>query len=293
MSVNPDYTLSDTETPDLQPATLNFRPTFGGIEMDFSGPIEMLLINLITFLPKLVVALFTFGLGVVFSGFAARWTQQSLKSKISDPETLRLFSRLTRWAVLLITLIVALDQVNFDVTGFLTGLGIVGLTVGFALQDIAKNFVAGILLLVRQPFNIGDSVRVGNFTGTVADITSRDTVIKTWEGEVVIIPNTTVFENPIINYSESPWRRNSLQLNLGAGQDVARITALLLEVLHNLESVADDPAPTILAEALSSTALTLTLYFWVNQQHHRLNEVKSQVVLAIHAAAAQEGVKIG
>ena len=84
---------------------------------------------------------------------------------------------LTRWTVIILGILTALEQVNFDVTSFIAGLGIAGITIGFALQDIARNFVAGILLLVRQPFNIGNAVKVAGYSGTVLDITTRDTVL--------------------------------------------------------------------------------------------------------------------
>jgi small-conductance mechanosensitive channel len=89
--------------------------------------------------------------------------------------------------VLVLGTVVALGQVNFDVTGFVAGLGVAGVTIGFALQDIARNFVAGIILLIRQPFDIGDAVEVGDYAGSVLDITTRDTVLKTWDGEMVIL----------------------------------------------------------------------------------------------------------
>jgi small-conductance mechanosensitive channel len=94
--------------------------------------------------------------------------------------------------------VVSLQQVNFDVTAFLTGVGILGFTVGFALQDVSKNFVAGLLLLLQQPFVIGETIQVTGYTGEVTAITMRATEIKMEDGQLVMIPNATVFTSPIV-----------------------------------------------------------------------------------------------
>ena len=145
--------------------------------MDFGGTFQELFQGALRFIPHLITALITFAVSLLLSGLAARWVQRAAKTKISDSETLQLLSMLTRWTVIILGILTALEQVNFDVTSFIAGLGIAGITIGFALQDIARNFVAGILLLVRQPFNIGNAVKVAGYSGTVLDITTRDTVL--------------------------------------------------------------------------------------------------------------------
>jgi len=172
--------------------------------MDLAKPLQGLIEELVRFIPNLVVALITFGAFLLLSVVAARWIRRVASDRIDDVETVILLSRLSRWGVVVAGTSLALDQVNFDVTGFVAGLGIAGLTIGFALQDITRNFIAGLILLVRQPFDIGDSVEVAGHAGTVLEVTTRDTVLKTWDGEMVILPNLEVFANPLINYSACP-----------------------------------------------------------------------------------------
>jgi small conductance mechanosensitive channel len=194
--------------------------------------------------------------------------------------------------VIVLGLVVALGQVNFDVTGFVAGLGIAGFAIGFALQDIARNFVAGILLLVRQPFNVGDAVEVGDYAGTVLEITTRDTVLKTWDGEMVIVPNMDVFTNAIKNYSQLPLRRCTVNIGLGYDEDVDQATGVFLEAVRGVAGVQDDPAPEVLAENPGDSALMLAARFWVNQQTHGLFVVHSQVVQAIKEPAEREGIDL-
>lgn len=255
-------------------------------------PLQQYLDRAIAFLPHLIAAIVTFIASLLLSGVAARWAHQSAKKRIEDPETQQLLSRLVRWTVLLVGTIVALDQVDFDVTGFLAGLGIAGVTIGFALQDIARNFVAGVLLLVRQPFGIGDAVEVAGHAGTVLEITTRDTVIKTWDGVMEVLPNMDVFTNPIVNYSELPLRRRTVSIGLGYGQDVNQARQLFLEAMRSMDGVQEDPAPEVLTEELGDSALSLAARFWVNQETHNLFDVHSRVVEAINEAAEREGIDL-
>jgi len=260
--------------------------------MDFGGSFQEFLQEAIDFIPRLIAALVTFAASVLLSGVTARWVQRSAKGRIDDPETLRLLSRLARWGVIVVGTVVALDQVNFDVTGFVAGLGVAGITVGFALQDIARNFVAGILLLVRQPFDIGDAVEVADYAGTVLEITTRDTVLKTWDGEMVVIPNIDVFTSAITNYSKLPYRRRTIYIGLGYGEDEKRATRVFLETIRGVEGVMEDPPPSLLAEELGDSALILAARFWVNQETHGLFDVHSAVVQAVKRAAEEEEIDL-
>jgi small conductance mechanosensitive channel len=260
--------------------------------MDLSAPLQAFVQEALQFIPKLIVALIVFGVSLFLSVVAARWTERTARTKIDDKETLLLLSRLARWAVVVVGTVLALDQVNFDVTGFVAGLGIAGLTIGFALQDITRNFIAGLILLVRQPFDIGDGVEVAGHAGTVLEITTRDTVLKAWDGEMVILPNLEVFTQPIINYSDLPNRRRTIQIGLGYGEDVERVTELLLEAIRGVDGVLVDPAPELLADNLGDSTLNLSARFWVNQETHGLFDVHSAVVRTIKEAAEQEGIDL-
>jgi small conductance mechanosensitive channel len=260
--------------------------------MDLSAPLQAFFQEALLFIPKLVTALITFGASLLLSVAAARWTRRTASTRIDDEETLLLLSRSARWAVIVLGTVLALGQVNFDVTGFVAGLGIAGLTIGFALQDITRNFIAGILLLVRQPFDIGDAVEAAGYAGTVLNITTRDTVLKTWDGEMVILPNLDVLTQAIINYSDLPQRRRTIQIGLGYGEDVNRATSVFLDAIQDVDGVLVDPAPTLLAERLGDSTLELVARFWINQETHGLFDVHSDVVQTLKEVAEQEGIDL-
>jgi small-conductance mechanosensitive channel len=258
--------------------------------IDFGATLQELLQAFLLFLPHLIAALIIFILTLLLAGAVGRWVLRSGRRTIQDPETLYLLSRLARWAVLIVGTLVALDQVDFDLTSFVAGLGIVGLTVGFALQDIARNFVSGILLLVRQPFNIGDAVKVSDYSGKVTEINTRDTVIKTWDGELVIIPNIDVFTQPIINYTQHKMRRRVVRAGIGYEEDIGEVVNMLTHAVTSVEGVQEDPAPSIVVEELGDSAVQLSIYFWINQETHGLFDVHSAVVSAIKNLADVEGI---
>lgn len=260
--------------------------------MNLSAPWQALVEKALLFIPKLIAALITFGVSVLLSVLAARWVRNFAQKRFDDEETLLLLSRLARWAVIVAGTVLALDQVDFDVTGFVAGLGIAGLTIGFALQDITRNFIAGILLLVRQPFDIGDAVEAAGYAGTVLEITTRDTVLKTWDGEMVILPNLDVYTKPLINYSDLPNRRRTIQIGLGYGEDVNRATQLFLAAIKSVEGVLADPAPEVLAQELGDSTLQLAARFWVNQETHGLFVVHSEVVRTLKEVTEQEQIDL-
>jgi small-conductance mechanosensitive channel len=260
--------------------------------MDIQTIFQDWLTSFLEFLPRILSAIVIFFVTLIGSGFIAKWVRKIIKKKISSQEMLQLIFMLTRWTVLVIGTIFALDQVNFDVTGFIAGLGIAGFTLGFALQDIAKNFISGLLLLYRQPFNLGEIVQVSDYKGKIKEINVRDTVIETFDGELVIIPNREVFENPIINYTHTRLRRRTVMIGLGYEEDSDRAIDIFMSAIQSVSGVEEEPAPTIRAEELGDSALMLAALFWIDQQENDLLEVHSEVLKAIKVAAEKNHINL-
>ena len=133
---------------------------------------------------------------------------------------------------------------------------------------------------------------MGDYAGTVLDIKVRDTVLKTWDGELVIVPNMDIFTNAITNYSRLPTRRRTVYIGLGYGEDVNRATRIFLQAIAGVEGVSGEPAPTLHAEELGNSALVMAARFWVNQGTHSLFDVHSAVVQAIKEAAERERIDL-
>jgi len=168
------------------------------------------------------------------------------------------------WSVIVLGIVAALQQVGFNLTAFLTGLGILGFTVGFALQDVSKNFIAGLLLLLEQPFDIGDTIEVGKHLGTVANVEIRATEIYTVDGQNVIIPNAEVFTSPIKNYSRYTKRRFDLSVGVAYDSDLELVRETALGVINTIPGVLSEPAPRVVFNNLGASTIDFTVYYWVD-----------------------------
>lgn len=260
--------------------------------MDIQGAFQNLLTSFINFLPKLISGIVIFILTIIGSGFIAKWVRKLAKKKIESKEMLQLIFRIVKWIILIVGTIFALDQVDFNVTSFIAGLGVAGFTIGFALQDIAKNFISGIMLLYRQPFNLGEYVRVAELDGKVKEINVRDTVIETRDGELIIIPNKEVFENPIINFTHSQYRRREVKIGLGYEEDAERASDIFINAIKQIEGVEVDKDIIVRAEALGDSTLSLSALYWVDQQENDILKVQSDVIKAIKTASEENQINL-
>lgn len=259
---------------------------------DFSPSFERILTHAVEFIPNLVVAIIIFLATLWLSRLGANVVRAALKRRRADAEVTLLLARISQWTIIIFGLVWALAQVNFDVTGFVAGLGIVGFTVGFALQDIAKNFVAGILLLIQQPFSIGDAVEVKGYGGVVTNIEIRSTTVRTWDGLLVIIPNADVYGNPITNYSKIDQRRLSITLGLAYDSDLQKVDDILCQVAASLPGVRQEPAPLAVFDKFGEVAIHVTLYFWIDVIETSYLAALDAAIKGIKAAFEREGIEI-
>lgn len=249
--------------------------------------------GVLAFLPRLGLALLIYLLSRWISSWATRVVRQGMESRGHDPEIIVLLEMLTRWGVLGLGIISALNTIApGSFSGLIAGLGIVGFTLGFALQDVAKNFVSGVLLLIQQPFDIGDAIEISGFSGTVLDITLRTTELHTWDGRTVLIPNGDVYVKPIINYSRDPQRRIQLMVKLEQGGHLERISPLVLAALKALPEVLDEPRPEVIWTTSGDRSGELTTYYWVDTTQVNLVEAQNTGVGAVTVALEEEGIDI-
>ena len=260
--------------------------------MDFQAILQEWLSSFLLFLPRLIAGIVIFILTLIGSGFIARGVRRLSAKRIDKPEVLQLIFRISQWTILLIGTVIALEQVDFNVTGFIAGLGIAGFTIGFALQDIARNFISGLILLYRQPFNLGDFIEVAGHSGIVRQINIRDTEIESLDGDMVIIPNKAVFENPITNMSALQFRRRTVMIGLGYEEDADRAMEIFMAAIRSVDRVVEDPAPMIQAVAMDDSVLTLSAFFWVDQKKGGLLKVHSDVLKAINTASIEHKINL-
>lgn len=244
--------------------------------------------NLPQFVAGLIVLLVSLYLARVFG----RLTNRSLQARDTDPELSLLIERIVRWGVIGLGIVLALEQAGQDVTALITGLGILGFTVGFALQDVSANFVSGILLLIEQPFNIGDAIDVAGNAGVVDDVNLRATHITAFDGRKLIVPNRDILTNSVVNYSRAVRRRVELTIGVAYDSDLDRVRQVTLDTVLSVEGVMSDPAPTLFFNEFAGSSINFSLQYWVDLAQIDYSEGTSAGVMAIKKAFEEAGIEI-
>jgi small conductance mechanosensitive channel len=208
--------------------------------------------------------LIIFLVGLYLAGLLRRVLSRWLAKRGADTETTLVIQAIAKWTLFVLVTTIALNQVGFNLTAFLTGLGILGFTIGFALQDVSKNFVAGLLLLIEQPFNIGDTIEVKGFTGNVLDVQLRATEIRALDGRIVQIPNADIFTSPITNFTRAATRRIEVKAGVAYGTDLEAARGVALQAIFRIEGVLIDPAPKLVYNHLGPATVDFSLFFWID-----------------------------
>lgn len=243
-------------------------------------------------LPQFVAGLIVLLVSLYLARLLSRITSRSLKNREIDAELSLLIGRMVRWGVVALGAVLALEQAGQDVTALITGLGILGFTVGFALQDVSANFISGILLLIEQPFNIGDSIDVAGNGGVVDDVNLRATHITAWDGRKLIVPNRDIFTNSIVNYSKAVRRRVELTIGVAYDSDLDQVRQVTLDTILTVEGVLSEPAPTLFFNEFAGSSINFSLYYWVDLAQIDFFKGTSVGVMAIKKAFDQAGIEI-
>ena len=202
-------------------------------------------------------------------------------------ELARLLGRLVHIGVLVGGLVIILGIFNQTqvLASFIASLGIFGLLLAFALQDITKNFAAGVLLLIQRPFALDDRIRVGAHEGIVTDVSLRATVLRTMDGHEVLIPNADVYAGAITNFTRYPLRRHAVPVTLPSSVEPAEAQAALQAVLRQVAGIEAEPAPHVIATTAGKDDYQFEARFWLRSAAPETPMVVSAVTLALQQEA--------
>jgi small-conductance mechanosensitive channel len=167
---------------------------------------------------------------------------------------------------LLVGLVIAVP--GFTPGQLVSVLGLSSVAIGFAFRDILQNFLSGILLLLSEPFRIGDQIKSGEFEGTVSNIETRATFITTYDGRRIVVPNSTLFVNPVTVNTAGEKRRLEYDVKLPKDSDVTKIKHALLRTIEPLPHVLREPSPDILLVGFTESDVTLRLRWWIQPPHN-------------------------
>ncbi|MGE4313556.1 MAG: mechanosensitive ion channel family protein, partial [Pseudobdellovibrionaceae bacterium] len=208
-----------------------------------------------TILPNLIVGAFILLVFCLAAFFANRLIQGYLR-RDDRIDLGRLLGQSIFWALIALGLLVSLTIIipSMEPVDLLGGLGLGSLAVGFAFKDILQNWLAGLLILLRLPFRRGDQIEVIGLKGTVLRIEPRATIMRTYDGKDIVIPNTTIYTNDVTIQTSQPTRRIEMDITVGYENDIDRIRDILTEALDKVDEIRKDPPPQILCWELGATS---------------------------------------
>jgi len=252
---------------------------------------EQFIENIIVALPNLLTAVLIFLASIYLARLLSRLLVNVLKGRNADPEVTRLLGQIIRWSIIVAGSITAIQRF-FDVTAFLAGLGIIGFTIGFALQNIMQNFAAGVILLIQQPFNVGDAIEVKGYGGTILSINLRTTEMRTFDGLIVIIPNADVLSNTITNFTRAKLRRIELPVGVSYGADPAKVRSVILDAVQNVPGLVREPAPIVVFHTFGGSTIDVSAYFWFDTAATNPLSAKDAALELIKAALDKNDIKL-
>ena len=234
---------------------------------------------------------------VAFTLLGALWLSSTLETRLmatSIDMSLRLvLSRFLRALLFVLALLIALAAVGIDLTVLSVFGGALGVGLGLGLQKIASNYVSGFAMLLEGSFRVGDSVKVDNFEGQITNIHTRYTVVRAANGRESVVPNEMFIVNRVENLSlENKRVAFNTKLQIDYGSDVDKARTLMVEAALAQPRVLKDPAPGAMLTDFASDGLELTLGYWIADPENGINNVRSDINLAIWRAFQASGIGV-
>ena len=244
------------------------------------------------FLPVFLIA------AVVVAGTigGARWIGgwEVPKRMHVSPVAWGLVRRVLQFGVAMVGLVVAFDLLGVtSLVGALLGTaGVAGLAVGFAFRDIIENYLAGVLLSVRQPFRVNDVVSIVDHEGRVVRLTAREVVLLTFDGNHVRLPNATVFKNVLVNYTLNAQRLFYFDVGVGADEDLTEVQRVGVDTLDAMKGVLAEPPPFARIRQLGDSSVVVRLHGWVDQTEADFHKVESEALRLVKQAFEEADVEM-
>jgi small conductance mechanosensitive channel len=233
--------------------------------------------SVVSVVPGLLAAALVMGATLLVASGVNRVLVIVFKRRIADKTLENLIRQLSYYSLVLLGVLIAADALGFSPGALVTGLGLTGLVLGFALKDILSNFVSGLLILALRPFEIGDQIVVGPTEGSVERIELRATQIRTYDGRVALVPNAEVFTSRIVNNTADPIRRGNVLLQVGYSTDLEALVERLGRSVASVQGVLADRPVTVRIEELAADAITVNIGFWTDSRRSDYKQTSSDV----------------
>ncbi|HIQ50265.1 MAG TPA: mechanosensitive ion channel family protein [Nanoarchaeota archaeon] len=237
----------------------------------------------------LLISIVTLFLAIVIAKIITVNLKRALKEKMAK-EHLEILGKIVYYGIILIAVISVLHKLGITMTGLLVAGGVVGIAIGFAAKSVIGNFISGIFLMIERPIKIGDQVNIDNYSGFVEDIHILSTIIRTYDGLYVRIPNETVFTSAITNYVAHVARRFEYVIGIRYQDDAEKAIEIINKILDMHPFVLKNPAPQIFVENLGDSSVNIVVRIWAPTKVWY--SVKTELLWKIKKELEANGIEI-
>lgn len=214
------------------------------------------------YLPSVIIAVLTIVLGYLLAKVVCKIVIKAMKSKGTDPSVYHFIETMIKVLIMTMVIASALSSLGFNLSGITAALASAGVAIGLGLQNCVSQFISGIMIIFNKPFKKDDFIEVKGVTGCVSDIHIMYTEILTVDNKKIIMPNSDLTANHIVNYSAQDKRRCDLTFSISYGNDIAKAKQVVLDTVERDEAALKDPAPVVLVSAHEASSVQLTLRCW-------------------------------
>ena len=259
-----------------------------------TNQIESMATGLVASLPSLAIALVIIIITALFAKFAVKIADKVIGKTELRPSLRNLIETLVRLGVWLVGLMIAAIVVMPGLTpaSLIAGLGIGAVAIGFAFQDIFENFLAGVLIMVREKMRIGDVIKCEGIYGKVEHITLRETHIRAMSGELNVVPNSILFKNPVEILTDVEQRRHSVVIGVSYDTDLEKASDVILNAVKAIEIVDESKGVDVFADEFNSSSVDFLVRWWSGSKPRDGRESKDLVVRAIKRGLDDAGIEI-
>ncbi|UBB90390.1 mechanosensitive ion channel [Candidatus Kaistella beijingensis] len=248
--------------------------------------------------PNILTAIFILAVGIFIANKLVDFTTRFIKGHSSDPLMTNFLVKTIKLVLLTIIAMFALKIAGLSgvATGLLTAAGASAVILGFAFKDIGENFISGIILSFNRPFNVNDTVSIGDIFGKVKSMEFRYTKLKTFDGKDVYIPNSDVIKKPVFNYTEDGYFRMEFMVGIAYENNIDEAKKIIMNTLvkHPLTLRETDREPFVMTDELGVNSVNIKVYFWVTAEDYRRDAlmIRSEMIDQVKVNLLANGISM-
>ncbi len=249
-------------------------------------------------IPGILIAILIVALGILISKKIGNLSRRVISKRSDDPIMVNFLTKGIKLLLYSIFIMYALEVAGLQsiATGILTAAGASAVIIGFAFRDIGENFISGIILSFNRPFNVNETVSIGEIFGKVKTIEFRYTKLRTFDGRDVYIPNSDVIKKPVFNYTEDGFYRFDFLVGIAYENNIGEAEKLIKQVVKNTKGTFEDDTHRnfIVADELAVSTVNLKVHFWINTFEYGKEAlvIKGKVITNVKEALLQEGFSL-